>query len=113
MTEHLPGPWLVFVSPEMGFQVSTHTEPLVVLDREYWGEDDAPTENEDGYFVPDGRADISDTRLANARLIAAAPDLLAVCQELSASADYWSEYDVPLGIVDRINLAIAKATGEE
>jgi hypothetical protein len=48
---------------------------------------------------------------ADARLIAAAPDLLAVCQELAESAAYWSEYDVPLGIVDRLKAAIAKATG--
>lgn len=48
---------------------------------------------------------------ANARLIAAAPDLLAVVQELEESAGYWSEYDVPLGIVDRIRAAIAKAEG--
>ena len=48
---------------------------------------------------------------ANARLIAAAPDLLAVVEELEESADYWSEYDVPLGIVDRLRAAIAKATG--
>lgn len=45
----------------------------------------------------------------DARLIAAAPDLLAVLQELEESVDYWSEYDVPLGIVDRIRAAIAKA----
>lgn len=48
---------------------------------------------------------------ANARLIAASPDLLAVLKELQESAAYWSEYDVPLGIVDRINQAIAKAEG--
>lgn len=48
---------------------------------------------------------------ANARLIAAAPDLLAVVKELEASAEYWSEYDVPIGIVDRIKEAIAKAEG--
>jgi hypothetical protein len=50
---------------------------------------------------------------AAARLIAAAPDLLAVVQELEQSAGYWSEYDVPLGIVDRLRAAIAKATGEQ
>lgn len=49
--------------------------------------------------------------LSNARLIAAAPDLLTVLQELQESAAYWSEYDVPLGIADRINAAVAKATG--
>ena len=49
---------------------------------------------------------------ANAYLIAAAPDMLAVLLDLQESASYWSEYDVPLGIVDRINAAIAKATGD-
>ena len=48
---------------------------------------------------------------AEARLIAASPDLYAVLKELQESAQYWSEYDVPLGIVDRINQAIAKAEG--
>jgi hypothetical protein len=47
--------------------------------------------------------------MADARLIAAAPDLLAVLQELEESSCYWSEYDVPLGIVDRIRAAISKA----
>ena len=50
---------------------------------------------------------------ANAKLIAAAPDLLAVVQELEESAGYWSEYDVPLGIVDRLRAAIAKATDHQ
>jgi hypothetical protein len=48
---------------------------------------------------------------ANAVLIAAAPDMISVLKELQESASYWSEYDVPIGIVDRINAAIAKATG--
>ena len=38
-----------------------------------------------------------------------ADKLLDVCQELEESADYWSEYDVPLGIVDRLKAAIASA----
>jgi hypothetical protein len=50
---------------------------------------------------------------AQARLIAAAPELLAVLLELEESAEYWSEYEVPLGIVGRIRAAIAKATGEQ
>lgn len=50
---------------------------------------------------------------ANARLIAAAPDLYAVLERLEESAAYWSEYDVPLGIVDDIKAALAKARGEQ
>jgi hypothetical protein len=40
-------------------------------------------------------------------------DMVAVLRELAESASYWSEYDVPLGIVDRINAAIANATGSQ
>ena len=32
-----------------------------------------------------------------------APQMYSVLKELQESASYWSEYDVPLGIVNRIN----------
>ena len=47
--------------------------------------------------------------LANVKLIAAAPELLAVCLRLQESASYWSDYDVPIGIVEQLNAAILKA----
>ena len=37
-----------------------------------------------------------------------APQMYSVLKELQESASYWSEYDVPLGIVDRINKVIQK-----
>lgn len=40
-------------------------------------------------------------------------DMLNVLLELQESASYWSEYDVPIGIVDRINSAINKAVGSD
>ena len=39
--------------------------------------------------------------------------LLKICQELHESAVYWSEYDVPLGIVDRLKQAIDNATDDQ
>ena len=47
--------------------------------------------------------------LANAQVLLAAPKLLAVCVELLESAAYWSEYDVPLGIVGRLRAAVELA----
>ena len=37
------------------------------------------------------------------RMAKFAPQMYSVLKELQESASYWSEYDVPLGIVDRIN----------
>ena len=46
-------------------------------------------------------------------LIQSAYQLRDVLEELEESSDYWSEYDVPLGIVDRIKGALKAARGEE
>ena len=46
-------------------------------------------------------------------LIQAAHQLREVLSELEESSDYWSEYDVPLGIVDRIKAALKAARGGE
>ena len=48
---------------------------------------------------------------ADAALIEAAPELYAVLEELEESSSYWSEYYVPLGIVERIQAALCKARG--
>lgn len=57
------------------------------------------------------RCDGSDE--ANARLIAAAPEMLNMLIELQESAQYWSEYGAPFNIVNRLNAVISKAKGEE
>ena len=38
-------------------------------------------------------------------------EMLSICAELQESAEYWSEYDVPLGIVDRLKAAIDSVKG--
>jgi hypothetical protein len=48
-----------------------------------------------------------------ARMESIIADMLEVLQELDESAYYWSQYDVPVGIHDRIKSAIAKAKGEQ
>ena len=40
-------------------------------------------------------------------------ELLSICEELRESAEYWSEYDVPLGIVERLTAAIASVKGQK
>ena len=48
----------------------------------------------------------------DAVLMAAAPEMLAVLQDLLDCSEYWSEYFVPLGLVERLNAVIKTATGE-
>lgn len=66
-------------------------------------------------FMPDGQTYVLELQevIANAHLIAAAPDMYAVLSELEESSTYWSEYDVPIGIPDRIMAALKKARGEQ
>lgn len=76
MDEHTPGPWMI----DPGWTLFTH---------ELWGRVQYPTISHAkvgnvAYVVPkvDGRRDA--TGEANARLIAAAPDLLEACKALVA-----------------------------
>lgn len=88
-TAHTPGPWRT----RRGFGRDVETESGITI-----------------AFASD--RDVSERRArSNARLIAAAPALLATLKELRDSAAYWSEYDVPVGIVERINAAIDRAEG--
>ena len=40
-------------------------------------------------------------------------EMLSMLLELQECSEYWSEYYVPIGLVDRLNQVIAKARGEE
>ena len=82
---HTPGPWKV---------------SKAIFDAE---------DGEVGYVLEG----VKEARSDDAALIEAAPDMLAMLEELQECAYYWSEYDVPLGIVERLDETIRKARGNE
>ena len=96
---HTLGPWFVHDLRGMGGPISiscTTPDHITVAD------------------IGPGIENTEAEALANARLIAAAPDLLAerdrlleVLKELQECSSYWSEYYVPIGIHERIQAAIA------
>jgi len=113
MSKHSPGPW-IFGVEEWDDDAARRKPVAKPFDYSGPGHYDNPSifgadGNEivgcDEYMVFRNPADI--------RLLVAAPDLLSVCKELAESAAYWSEYDVPLGIVERLSAAIAKAEGRK
>lgn len=93
-TKHTPGPWLVNRRGIMAMNPDTGRFGVLVSQPNWRG------------IEPD---DIwQDTpREANARLIAAAPDLLAALEMAQLWLDYDGRYDM-----QNINAAIAKAKGE-
>lgn len=99
---HTPGPWRVDSSMvRTGWVLVTTSDGNII----------ANVNTETGPDIPPA-VSTKMPAMNNATLIAAAPELLAVLEELRESASYWSEYDVPLGIVERIESAIRKARGE-
>ena len=58
-------------------------------------------------------AKMTEGDIIHAYKMAASNELYAVVKELEESSSYWSDYDVPIGIVDRIRAALAKAEWKE
>jgi len=96
---HTPGPW--GVGREEQELKGDPDDPWVVFGPSFYVEISSSNEE------------------ADARLIAAAPELLAVCQELAGESCPWCGHDRPYDgcsyhdVYDRARAAIAKATGEE
>lgn len=89
ITEHTPGPWIFYAdlpSTEPNWHIVTTANRMRVL--------------ANVHIEPGNAMD-----LANARLIAAAPDLLAVVERLVTEAP------VGLGLLKNAHAAIAKARG--
>ncbi len=100
-TKHTPGPW----EPELHegcWRITTYADGAKVVPAAVHGDDD---------FSP--------IYAANARLIAAAPELLDACEvALAWLVNHWEEFDSetivhPHCLRNDIVTAIAKATGED
>ena len=87
-TQHTPGPWHV-TGDQHGTMITDNTGEQIAL----WPQQGGTVE-----------------QCANARLIAAAPDLLAA---LEAVAEYWAGGDVPADLDAQILAAIARATTKD
>jgi hypothetical protein len=90
-TKHTPGPWFYYVTPS-GVRYKVH----------------GPTVD---YFICDVKGS---NDLANARLIAAAPELLEALEKLADQAASNNDYDSDRGLqaaVEQARTIISKATG--
>ena len=105
MAEHTPGPWFVFPN---GHCVGG---PTGLLDAD-------PNEKTAGVAMCGMRLRTEEEIEANARLIAAAPDLLAACEDYLRELQSWSESNTPptdstmAELRQRTADAIAKAKGK-
>ncbi len=91
MSEYTPGPWVVV------------------------GDADPEIHTNDGTWITSQvlGADSGDDGQANARLIAAAPDLLAICREMQAYLRRFMSGDLPPeSLAGRLEAVIAKAEGK-
>lgn len=118
MNTHTNGPWMVVMQRnqfgDTVYGVLEHTRTLVVVDPEgYYAKGQYPAQDEDGYYLPDDQIDCSEYRVASARLIAAAPELLDALQTMvKAFHTYAPKLDgAEYNCVLSAKAAIAKATG--
>ena len=65
------------------YRVGLHCKTSIAVDpRGYWDKGYTPPVDEFGYYQPDKNMDCDEYRIANARLIAVAPDLLDVLLDI-------------------------------
>jgi hypothetical protein len=96
MSKHTPGPWY-------GVGAWVEVEDDGVADICSCNPDD---------FAQGHLGRNYDEMCANARLIAAAPDMLEALMMCDEAMAYISEYDIPLMLPELVKFAIAKAKGE-
>ena len=101
---HTPGPWIVCECDESA---------IVYIEQDRGAlHDEEPSTIGEIDLAGDGID--KDTGLANARLIAAAPDLLAACEELVRGFDGETDCTELLDMIDKVaRAALSKAKGGE
>lgn len=94
------------------YRLATHTHTMVAVEHDgsYWPLCYTPATDDDGYYLPDNNMDCDPKRVANARLIAAAPDLLEALEVLAEIVDDQLCGEFPEAYGDALR-AIAKAKG--
>ena len=123
MSKHTPGPWYVEEHERQRWNSPTTPTRGVVTQAEHHGSWTVYLIGEVSYPTTAQGSVGALERLANARLIAAAPDLLAACREvaealpeLAADADPRSWYEVrkiQTALSTLLSAAIAKAEGRQ
>lgn len=97
MSKHTPGPW--FVTGRMTKYVEARIGEGLIQEIAGVG----PTAADCGY---------GETQEANARLIAAAPDLLAMLEEARRTLEMWKDVAPAVSLCSDIDRIITKARGE-
>lgn len=103
-TKFTPGPWTFSTSPE-GWSNTIHVAQA----------DGAPYTDgysDVGYIIQTCRGEEESTQMANARLIAAAPDLLEALREMVSQFTKTPSTLTDSLVRGKAHAAIAKATGE-
>jgi hypothetical protein len=122
MTEaqHTLGPWQCRIVPDEyggpAFYVMSHSHTGIAC-HEKWEIDPEKSEtDDDGYIQPSENTDISPHRIATARLIASAPDLLEALELITEQYLQICEDNHVMGwpgCVRHVRAIIAKARGEQ
>ena len=100
---HTPGPWRIDTKESLpDWEIVVDARCHIV----------ANVNTESGPDIPPA-VSIKMPAKANAYLIASAPDMLAMLEELRECAYCWCDYEVPVGIVERLDETIKKARGNE
>ena len=115
MSKHTPGPWMVgLIKGEFGgacFEVVHHTHSAIRASKSLFPSNHILMADKDGYIQPNENIECSPQKIANANLIAAAPELLEALENLLKVHE--GEGGTQHNAADMARAAIAKAKGEE